>query len=224
MFPLYCSKKTGNPCAWYRDEEVDGKLYRGVYYTQQRAVYSYQESNVTPSLQMDHSYPSKTIHCFAFEPILWTVKNKTVGAAELVSARGLDSKEFNCTGLENCYCTSTLHNWLNNDFVADAFGGELANSLGMLGYECEEDKVYLMRADYDRCFYESDAQTMIGTDYYRCLGGMGDYAISCFWLEDGNDCDCERASVIYNGSRNTVAAQYVDCTSVAVVPKIVLKL
>ncbi len=222
--PLYCSKKTGNPCAWYKDEQVDGRLYRGVYFTQQRAVYSYQESNVLPSLQMDHSYPSKTVHCFAFEPILWTVKHKTLGAAEIVSARGLDSKEFNCTGLENCYCRSTLHEWLNSDFLKTAFTEDQLSCFGMLGYENEEDRVYLMRSDYDRHFYESDAQTVIGTDYYRCLGGMGDYAISCFWLEDDNYCDCERASVIYAGTKNTVSAQYVDCTSVAVVPKIVIKI
>jgi len=222
--PLYSSKKTGKPCAWYRDEQIDGKLYRGVYFTQQRAVYSYQESNVLPSLQMDHSYPSKTVHCFAFEPILWTVKNKRIGAAEIVSTRGLDSREFNCRGLENCYSTSTLHEWLNSEFLHTAFTDDQLGCLGMLGYENEDDRVYLMRSDYDRSFYDSDAQTIIGTDYYRCLGGMGDYAISCFWLEDDNYEEYERASVIYSGSKNSVSAQYVDCTSVAVVPKIVIKI
>jgi len=53
---------------------------------------------------------------------------------------------------------------------------------------------------------------------------MGDYAISCFWLEDDNYEEYERASVIYSGSKNSVSAQYVDCTSVAVVPKIVIKI
>ena len=71
---------------------------------------------------------------------------------------------------------------------------------------------------------------MNGSDYYRCIGGQGsgvynDPTANCYWIKvDDDELEVNQAMTVHPGSKVRDCNQYVDCTTVAVVPKIILKL
>jgi len=139
---------------------------------------------------------------------------------------GLDSRELNGKGLDNNWDASTLRFWLNTAFIKDAFG-EGEKYLCYEGGDFDDDKVFLMdkESSLDKKYYTTMHPVFAGSDYFRCIGGMGDNRstnISSCWIRDCSCCDGKEAPVL--SSLMGLSKMYVDCTSVAVVPKVYLKL
>ena len=215
--------KAERPYAWYRDEVIRGKKYRAVYFTRFRDVYSLQDSDVSNNPQRANGYMPLRIYCFSFDPITWNIKAQTSNVAELVADRGLDSREFNSFDMYNEWEGSSLHEWLNGEFMETAFSEEERGRLCWINGTAEEDRVYLLDRRSDKDFYEK--QISIGaSDYFKCLGGMGTGSVNSFWITDSNGRETDQASVMYHSEKNNVATEYVDCTTVAVLPKIVISL
>ncbi len=218
---LLCNRK-GKPYTWIRDEVIGEKTYRGVYFRSYREVYSVQETDQMND-QSKNRYSKQQLHCFEFQPLIWNIAHKTGHALVLLSDRGLDSKEYNNTDLVNAWEESTLHSWLNSDFLMTAFTQEERLHLGRLDTEMD-DRVYLPDRREDVAFYEKTKRAILGSDYFRCLGGMGADVINYFWIAPHDVEEGETAPIVYHDAQRSVGEQYVDCTNVAVLPKIILQL
>lgn len=217
--------KKGNPHMWYRDDVVDGKKYRAVYFTKFRELYSVQNSDIPNVAQRKSGYLPMRIYCFEFEPLVWNIKNMTNDVAVLIANHGIDSREYNNYALTNSWGESTIHRWLNEEFVTTAFTAEEQEYLGLLDSDDDNDRIYLVDKAIDSDYYSGfQATTIHGSDYYKCIGGQGDYGINNYWITASVGVDGKEANVIYPSSKNGLGTQYVDCSGVAVLPKIVIKL
>ena len=216
--------KTGLPYTWYRDMEIDGKLYRGVYFSMYREVYSVQKSNLKGTVQLKHKYTPGRIYCFEFEPLVWDVEDISQQIAVLVANRAVSSSEFNNFAMENSWEASSIRRWLNDDFMNVAFNEAEREVLCTLD-GADEDKVFLLDKRQDSRYYYSHAKAPIsGSDYYWCTGGMGDTNINNYWITNNDICDNRVAAVIYPTAENGLSSTYVDNTTVAVLPKIIVRL
>lgn len=216
--------KKGNPHMWYRDEEFDGKKYRCVYFSKFREVYTTQDTDQAPKEQRAHGYTPMKFYVFEFEPVVWNIAEMSQDMAVLISSAGIDSMEFNRGDLNNDYDASSIRAFLNGDFLNTAFTeGEREYLCQLDGYS-EDDRVYLQDSSFDRSFFTKNMSTVYGSDYYKCIGGMGDRGVNSYWITSQKDMDDSEAAIVYPLSREAVATQYVDCTTVAVLPKIIIKL
>jgi hypothetical protein len=223
--------KYGYAYTWYRDETINGQRYRGIYFMDYREVYSVQDSDVDPSEQRTYRYLPRRVHCFAFSPIVWQIAEMSSDMAVLVSALALDSMEYNSHDMSNEWSAATLHSWLNDVFYYTAFNDEEKQYLRLYAGSSNDDKIYLLdkKSSFDKRFYKKQTH-LSGSDYYRCIGGQGsgvynDPTANSYWIKvDDDELEQNQAMTVHPGSRVYVCNQFVDCTTVAVVPKIILKL
>lgn len=165
------------------------------------------------------------IYVFEFEPIVWNEMEMSLNSAVLVSAMGLDSRCFNEQQLCGDWRESTLRTWLNKDFMETAFTPEEREFL----YERNGEYVFLIDDERDlgkdRLKSLIDAYNINGSDYFKCIGGSCDNNVSNMWVSSSrNFGDPDRAATIRPHSNGRVEGYYSDCTSVSVVPKIVVQL
>ncbi|MBE7077129.1 MAG: hypothetical protein E7377_00330 [Clostridiales bacterium] len=214
----------GEPYTWYRDEDVNGEKYRAVYFTRFREKCSVRESKEKGILQKEHGYVLRTIYCFKFDPLIWDVEkiNTDTSVAVLISDRGIDSQEYNNIEMDNGWECCSMHSWLNHEFYDNAF--ESYEKKVLCRFENgSDDKVFLMDREEDRIFVDRH-NSIAGSDYYKCLGGMGDRCISNCWITDKSLDHNGEASVIYPTTRYSLDRVKVDLTSVAVLPKVIITL
>jgi len=225
--------KTGQTYTWYRDVEIDGKKYRGVIFTKFREVFSARQSNLAPYVQRKENYMPMRIYVFAFEPVEWNILEMSQNNAVLVASMGIDCHEYNNSEEFIPWEYSSLHSWLNDDFLNTVFDAE------QLEYIFHKDEEYITIMDSDKDFCKKirrdkiDSYNITGSDYFKCMGGVCDKNVSNFWINSPIqsdftsifDCDdgSKAATVQPHIVSNTVK-QYVDNTSVSVVPKIIVKL
>jgi hypothetical protein len=218
--------------SWYRDDVVNGKKYRAVYFVKYRSLYDVRQSDIPSNNQRSWQYMPGKIYCFSFDPILWNVTNMSMYSAVLVSSVGLDSVAFNSASLDNYWIHSTLRQWLNESFLETAFSEsereilfEASSSSG------EIERVFLVDEAYDEKAYNSSSCALLGSDYVRCIGGMpgGRKTIDSYWVISSDNKTLEeedRAKVVLpeNSQANKVSTRPVDRTDVSIVPKIKIKL
>ena len=220
--PLFFHKKDGKPYTWYRDETIQDKKYRGIYYSQYRDITAVRDTDVSPSIQRIRGYLKDQFHVFRFEPIYWNIIErieKPYKRYTLIPSMSLDSHPFN--DCEECglWDVSTLRAWLNSVFLNTAFSEQEQKYLNML----EDEKVFLV--DEKRDLNNPQIRTSIvnfnlgGTDYFRCMGGKVEKNISWFWIQAEN-CFEDKAKVLSLCNRGSIAEMNCDTTTVAVVPKI----
>lgn len=188
----------------YKDIELDGEKYRGVYFTSYRK-WCYQEFN---------GYNTSTIYWFKYEPILWQILSydATTDTAVVLSKSTIDEQEFydnsdertinGKTVYANNYEYSNIRTWLNNTFYNTAFSGiekkaivatTLDNSthstyLSQYDSNSTTDNVWLlscdeaMKAEYGFATNNNDYignRTAQTTDYAKSLGIYVDNANKC---------------------------------------------
>ena len=218
------------PYTWYRDEHVNGKKYRAVFFTKHREVYSLQNSNLKPREQRLHGYMPFKIYCFEFEPLIWNSEHlesedEAKGFATLVADQGIDSQEFNHDVMDNGWTYSTIRQWLNEEFLHVAFEENEINYLIDSVTMGEHDKVSLIDKQADKAFYENRHNAILGSDYFKCIGGMGERSINSYWVTSSDGEHFDEATVIYpTTDSRSLASCFVDSTVVAVLPKIIIKL
>ncbi|MBE7080300.1 MAG: hypothetical protein E7371_03575 [Clostridiales bacterium] len=214
----------GIPYTWYRDEEVNGEKYRAVYFIKFREKCSVRESKEKNVLQRDHGYVLRKIYCFKFNPIIWDVEkiHPNTSMAVLVSDRGIDCQEYNNLQMDNDWDSCSIHSWLNHEFYDNAFEGQEKKIV--CTYEsASDDRVFLMDKEEDRMFVDRH-NYISGSDYYKCIGGMGDGCIEDCWVTDKSLSHNGEASVMHHTTKYSLDRVMVDNTSVAVLPKIVIAL
>lgn len=230
---VICKTKTGLPIMWYRDEELNGKKYRGVYFIKYRDVYSVRASNLAPYVQRKENYMPGKIYVFSFETVQWNILELSQNNAVLVSTMGIDSHEYNSSEEYVPWEYCSLRSWLNEDFIKTIFEEE------QLGYIFHNEEEYITIIDRDTDFAKKsrrdriDSYNITGSDYFKCMGGVCDQNVSNFWVSgsvesDSNSIfendDWSKAATVQPHVVGNTVKQYVDNSSVSVVPKIIVKL
>lgn len=219
------TNRRGRAFTWYRDDVYNGKKYRAVFYSLLRKNFSLQNTNVDGAQRINRYEHTEKIYCFEFQPIRWSIVRENRDWATLIAQVGLDSREFNDRALLSDWDSATLYDWLNGEFLETAFNEEQSGWLcGKADYD-ESARVFIPDRKEDSAFFMSDRSVMGITDYFKCIGGglAPDGGLKSFWITDSDNDIEDEAKVIDPGLR-CIATQYVDCTSVAVVPKIYIRL
>lgn len=115
---------------WYIDVVEGTEKYRGVYFSAYRPTYVLRSSADTTSYQDDNGYLKGTVYWFKYEPISWTVlnENTTDGTSLILCDMIVDCMQFDYDSLsskpqyDNNYSKSSVRKWLNETFLATAFG------------------------------------------------------------------------------------------------------
>lgn len=224
--PMFYSKKTGRPYTWFRDEDFNGKRYRAIYFTRFREPFSVQPSDVPAKEQKVNGYMPQNLYVFAFSPIVWNSIEQSVHRATLCANQALDSRPFNDSAMAGGWDFSSIRAWLNNDFLYTAFDDNQRAALFTIGEG--DDKVFLVDFEIDRQLFKKRGRSVLGSDYYKCIGGMcREYGVQNYWvLADFDSGTDERAAVVFPvpDKPPEVSAMSVDSTSVAVLPKVILTL
>lgn len=185
----------------YADVTYDGNKYRAVTFTQYRPMATVYTSSNT--FQEDNGYYEDTVYWFKYEPIQWCILDPNEGL--VLSETIIDSQPYHntvfseydnyyqnssCEKFANDYETSSIREWLNNDFYNTAFTSEEKAEI----FNSEQDNTspfdstYDSETTYDKIFLlsyddamneqygfvihksEDESRRAKGTDYAKCQG------------------------------------------------------
>lgn len=192
----------------YADVTYEGNKYRAVTFSEYRPYVTAYPSSFDNSFQNANGYYINTVYWFKYEPIEWRVLDPDEGIVMCESI--IDSQAYNdtvydyynewyqdssCENYANNYATSSIRDWLNNDFYKTAFTSEeraeIFNSVqdnispfdSKYDNETTHDKIFLLsyyEALNDNYGFSTDstkkdlARQAQGTDYAKCQGLYGD--------------------------------------------------
>ncbi|MBR5428659.1 MAG: hypothetical protein IK118_09950 [Clostridia bacterium] len=190
----------------YADVTYDGARYRAVTFDSYRPYFTCYKANTSNSFQDDNGYEPGNTYYFQFGSLQWRVLDP---AAELVMCESLiDSQAYQnviykngsdyyqgigSLVFANDYATSSIRDWLNDDFYNTAFseaekaliaGTALDNSAYSTSFSQYDsasttDKIFLLSYGdavntaygFSSDRYEEDsARFAQGTDYAKCQG------------------------------------------------------
>lgn len=187
-----------------------GNRYRAVYFSKYRPSYSYSPPTENMSAQDDDGYYINQIYYFKYEPLTWRVLDPDEGYvmcnnvidAQIfqiyeylnLASNGNDNNLYNSKDYKD-YCsdwkTSSIREWLNNDFYNTAFSQYEKGQIGKsyLENKCFNTSEYDGAPTYDKIFvmsyfdvknskygFNSDehandpARRLKSTDYAKCQG------------------------------------------------------
>lgn len=159
------------------------------------------------------------------EPIEWQVLMVDNGYALLISKYGLDAKPYNESLRGVTWETSTLRNWLNKDFINNAFTSEEKSRIGLAtvntpdnpeygtsGGNATKDYIFLLSVgEANQLFIGDAARKCTPTNYVKSIGGQvsTDSGTSFWWLRTPGKSEFSETVVLPDGSfwtfGNTVA-------------------
>lgn len=222
----------------YADVTYNGERYRAVKFTEYRPYYTGNETTSGYTYQDDNGYNTNTVYWFKFEPLEWRVLDPAEGLVMCESI--IDSQAYNntiyynesehyqdtsCTTYANDYATSSIRDWLNDDFYHTAFSstekGKIEKTTCDNSSYCNStydsvttnDKIFLLsywdtvRTNYgfSPSYSEYDtARRAQGTDYAKCQGlrvttSSGYYGNSYWWLRTPGYTSSFASNVNYYG-------------------------
>lgn len=232
---------------WYKDVELGGERYRGVYFTFYRSVWcDYSPEGDGSTYQDENGYLTSNVYWFKYEPVVWSVVDEADGVATIVCDMIIDSQnyDFNSNGVGCHYASSTIRAWLNDTFINTAFTSlersiiettVVDNSAASTNdpnnvFACEdtEDKVFLLSvAEIDAYLTVPEARQRKNTDYARSQGsftsGNADYSGNGQWKlrSPYRTVPGTAHGVLENGE---VRNSYIGLTYYGVVPALRIKL
>lgn len=211
-----CDDGQMKPGDWmkYADVTHKGERYRAVKFTEYRPyITGYITSAGYNTYQDDNGYYINTVYWFKFEPLEWRVLDPDEGF--MVCESIIDSQPYNNTiyyysgehyqdisktNYANDYATSSIRDWLNNDFYHIAFKSSEKSSIKTTACDNSScyDSMYDSATTYDKIFllsywdmlntkYGFNSSRLVndtvrraqGTDYAKCQGlYLQDYAVS----------------------------------------------
>ena len=203
----------------YKDFSFDGMKYRAVKLTKYRPFITTYKSSSENSYQDNNGYYINNVYYFKFEPLEWRVLDPDNGY--VMCNNTIDSQAYNnlvylneeygeyynsndYSHYASDWSASSLRQWLNTDFLNDAF---TENEKSKINYsQLENNKIYSNDQDFetttDRIFllsfddvanssygFDSDrkicdsARQVKATDYAKCQG-LEDTSVYTFsaWL------------------------------------------
>ncbi len=225
----------------YADVTYNGDKYRAVTFDTYRPKYTRYYSSSSNSFQDDNGYITNRVYWFKYEPIEWRVLDPATGL--IMCETIIDSQPYSntiylglnyyyndlsCAIYANDYATSSIREWLNDDFYNTAFtSGEqseiesttIDNSAYSDSYSIYDslrttDKIFLL--SYDEAqegaygLGISTAREVQGSDYAKSQGlkvsGASSYGGNSNWLLRSPSSSSNRTcyvnydgSVYYNG-------------------------
>lgn len=134
---------------------------------------------------------------FLVEPIKWRVINEGSNSFTLLSELIIDAMAYDSNPpLEANFSTSTIRNWLNNNFYNQAFSKELQDLIKQIG----SDKVSLLTRSEADSFLKTSKRAKI-TDYAISNGGYVKDEFGLWWLK----CTTTMEAVNYEGGISTLS-------------------
>ena len=111
----------------------------------------------------------------------------------------------------------------DQDFYDTAFNEEQKKYI----FYREDESVSLLDStiDFSKKLYREkiDSYNIVGSDYFKCIGGTCGRDISNFWIKNAVE-DEDKAAAIQPHAIETIIPQCVDNTAISVLPKIVVRL
>ncbi len=233
---------------WYKDTNLNGSKYRGVYLEAYRPIVSSSNPD-SGEYQSDNGIHLRRVYWFRFDPIEWKIVSSQNGEWLLVSNMILDSREFNSSSenvyfdeevkYPNNYAKSSIRDWLNSGFYNTAFtelekqiiqNSNVSNDIESQGtlysnirYACEDtrDRVFLLSTEELTAYYGNTAPESYNSARLKNLTpyAMIQGADDCYWWTRSPYCvGGKRAQVVFDGTINSYYD--VDSTYVGVVPSI----
>lgn len=236
----------------YKDIPYNGSKYRAVKINQYRPYQTGKTSSSSKSYQDNNGYYTGNVYYFKYEPLTWRVLDPSEGY--VMCNQTIDSQAYQnfiyyngsqyynskgCANYASDWVTSSLRQWLNNDFYNTAFTSEEKAQIGTSHLENKStySSTYDSADTYDKIFpisyydainsaygFNSDrtaydtARQMKGTDYAKCQGlyvSSSYGGTSWWWLRSPSGSD-GAAGVEYDGWANRI--YYVYYTSYGVIP------
>ena len=232
----------------YKDISYNGSKYRAVKINQFRPYLTGWTSSSQNSYQDNNGYSIGTTYYFKYEPLTWRVLDPSEGY--VMCNQIIDSQAYqnfiykngneyynskDCTVYASDWVTSSLRQWLNNDFYNTAFTSEEKAQIGIshLENKSTNSSTYDSADTYDKIFpisyndainsnygfNSSDratdtARQLKGTDYAKCQGlsvKLSSGGTSVWWLRSPHNSYFANA-VHYDGwlpDNHTVNLTYV---------------
>lgn len=172
----------------YTDIKYNGEKYRGVQFTTYRSWCTEYLWNYT--CQYENGYHPNAIYWFRYEPLEWRVLDADEGY--LMCENIIDNqayydviyydsvtkeyyKDSSFTSYANDFESSTIRDWLNDDFYQIAFSNEEQvyiqtvnnDSVSLLSYDDAKNSEYGFSSDPQE---EDLSRIAQGTDYAKCQG------------------------------------------------------
>lgn len=172
----------------YTDITYNGEKYRGVHFTTYRSWCTEYRWNYT--CQYENGYNPDTVYWFRYEPIEWRVLDADEGY--LMCENIIDNqayydviyydsvtkeyyKDSSFTSYANDFESSTIRDWLNDDFYQTAFNDDeqaliqISNNdkISLLSYDDAKNSEYGFSSDPQE---EDSSRVAQGTDYAKCQG------------------------------------------------------
>ena len=227
----------------YTDVELDGEIYRGVYFTSYRPNGTGGDGKY--SNQNYNGYNTSTIYWFKYEPISWQILSydEATDTAVVLSKSTIDSQEYfdntdertinEKTIYANNYEYSNIRTWLNNTFYNTAFSiaEQTAIIATWLDNSVYKDNVWLLsydeaqNADYGFTtdYFSTETRQAKATDYAVSQGVYVNNADkSTFWLLRSPYSSPDRAYIV-TGEGNVVIDD-ISSTGDGVRPALTLRL
>lgn len=190
----------------YADFTFDGNKYRAVTFSEYRpAMTTAEHPKTTYGIdgvwQAVNGYTLDNVYYFKYEPLEWRVLDPDTGLVVCVTV--IDSQPYsntvyyknsdykyynnlNKTVYASNYETSSIRNWLNDDFYNTAFSEKeqldiaastvITKDISDSTYDSvnTDDKIFLLSVDevYNRNygFISDETRVFLGTDYAKCQG------------------------------------------------------
>lgn len=199
----------------YKDITYDGSKYRAVKINQYRPYCTGYTS--VDTYQDDNRYYTGNVYYFKYEPLTWRILDPAEGYVmcnQIIDSQAYQnfiyyngSQYYNSKGCANYvydWVTSSLRQWLNNDFYNAAFSAEEKEQIGTSHLENKStyssiydsadtyDKIFpisycdAINSNYGFCYNHGDydiARQMYSTSYAKCQGlWVASGGTSWWWL------------------------------------------
>ncbi len=228
---------------WYIDIDYNGDRYRGVYFESYRPAQTVDTSDILNSYQSANGYDIMQVYWFKYEPIEWHAVESSDGQILLLADMILDAQQYSydpygtSSGYLNVYGSSSLRDWLNDDFYRTAFSDfehqsmittEISYTVSVPGSAAAEltvdDDVFLLSSDElsDSEFYGGvSSRVKRTTDYALCQGAFSEDGNGVWWLRtDGGTFSYTGSTSDAVGTNGSAKSGGIKDTSYGVVPAI----
>ena len=160
------------------------------------------------------------------QPIEWRVLDVKDGKALVISEKLLDCVPYHETETDVTWETCTLRQWMNRDFLSEAFSAGEQKKIASTGGNAAEDKIFaLSKEEAEKYFHNDDDRTAAPSDFVNHNGTwVSEYdspssgeKTGCWWLRSPGHYPHIAALVDYYG-RIYLCGNYVNSIDVAVRP------